>query len=145
MSSIAPVSAAFGYTNYVLAHDSTLKKAPKPTAPVAPSPTPTPATSASRTAAPLAAATPAQRLQLGKLAWQSDVTTALFASTAPPAGPSLFGSTTTDARAVANEGTAFFAKAGMAAQVRTWSPAAVAYVARQAAATTGTGVVDAHA
>ena len=137
------MSAAFGYTNYVLAHDSTLKKAPKPTAPVAP--TPTPATSASTTAAALAAATPAQRLQLGKLAWQSDVTTPLFASTAPSTGPSPFGSTAPDARAVANEGTAFFAKAGMAALVRTWSPAAVAYIARQTAAPTGTGVVDARA
>jgi hypothetical protein len=141
MSSIAPVSAAFGYTNYVLAHDSTLKKAPKTTAAVAP----TPASAASTTAAALAAATPAQRLQLGKLAWQSDVTKALFASTAPPSGLSQFGTPAPDARSVANEGAAFFASAGIAALVRTWSPAAVAYMGRQPAATTGTRVVDAHA
>jgi len=94
----------------------------------------------------LVAATPAQKLLRGKLAWQSDITTALFAGTAPSsASPSAFGSTVPEARAVAKEGTAFFAKAGMAALVRTWSPAAVAYLARQTAATTGTSVVDAHA
>jgi hypothetical protein len=144
MTSIAPVSAAFGYTNYVLAHDSTLKKAPKPTAPVAPTPSPTPAIPAS-TAAVTLAATPAQRLQLGNLAWQSDVTTALFATTARSTGPSSSGSQAPDARSVANEGTEFFAKASMAALVRTWSPAAVAYIARLAPAAAGTSVVDAHA
>jgi hypothetical protein len=88
MGSIAAVGAAFGYTNSVLAYDDTLKTSPTSSStPVVPASTPTTTstTTAAGTAAALASATTAQKVELGNLAWESDIATALFASSAPDA------------------------------------------------------------
>jgi hypothetical protein len=124
MGSIAAVGAAFGYTNSVLAYDDTLKTRPTSTTPVVPASTPTTTstTTAAGTAAALAAATTAQKVELGNLAWDSDIATALFASSAPDA----------------TTGAAFFTGATLVGLLSTQNAAALAYLTPQATAPAGT-------
>jgi hypothetical protein len=90
--------------------------------------------------AALASASTAQKMQLGSLAWQSDVATALFAVPAADTSTGLFGAPATST----GPDSTFFASASMVSLFSTQNATGLAYLRQHATAATGT-VVSASA
>jgi len=96
MASISSIGGAFGYTNAVLAYDDTLPAAPPSSTPTS-APAAVPAVALPTPASVMPTATTAQKIDLGNLALEGQMASALFGVAPTAVDPSsvFFGGGTT--------------------------------------------------